>query len=82
MKKYKIAIAIPALIIAALNIFEIISSDVALPIMFICLAVICFMNAEISKEQGKNKLSVWWVIYAILILALVIFVISSKIWGF
>jgi len=81
MKIAKLVFSALTLLFAILGLTRVLSSDLALPITFVGLAVTMFLNAKEYKDKQQKRSAFYFLLVGIFLLLVTAYNVASIIWG-
>lgn len=81
MKTLKLILSGLTVAFAILGLTKAISTDISMPITFVCLALTEGVMAYDTNKRGDKKGAILYLVLAILLIAVTIYNVASKIWG-
>ena len=66
---------------AILGLTKALSTDITMPITFVCLAITMFITAKEYKDSDQKRSSVYFVLLGFFLLIVTAYNMISKIWG-
>ncbi len=81
MKNLKIFFSALTVAFAILGLTKALSTDITMPIMFICLAVTMLITSKEYKDKEQKNTSLYFLLLGIFLLIITAYNIASLIWG-
>ena len=81
MKNIKILFSALTVAFAILGLAKALSTDITMPIMFICLVITMFITAKEYKELNQKNTAVYFFLLGIFLLVITVYNLASIIWG-
>ena len=66
---------------AILGLTKALSTDITMPIMFVCLAITMFITAKEYKDKEQKNTGVYFLLLGIFLLVITAYNVASIIWG-
>ena len=66
---------------AILGLTKALSTDITMPIMFICMVITMFITAKEYKELNQKNMAVYFLLLGIFLLVVTVYNLASIIWG-
>ena len=66
---------------AILGLTKAVSTDITMPIMFVCLAITMFITSKEYKEKEQKNTAVYFLLLGIFLLIVTAYNVASIIWG-
>ena len=66
---------------AILGLTKAVSTDITMPIMFVCLAITMFITSKEYKEKEPKNTAVYFLLLGIFLLIVTVYNVASIIWG-
>lgn len=66
---------------AILGLTKAVTTDITMPIMFVCLAITMFMTSKEYKEKEQKNTAVYFLLLGIFLLIVTVYNVASMIWG-
>ncbi|MBP3596532.1 MAG: hypothetical protein J6J60_08825 [Clostridia bacterium] len=81
MKNLKLLFSSLTVALAILGLTKAISTDITMPIMFICLSITMFITAKEYKDKEQKSTAIYFMLLGIFLLLVTTYNIASIIWG-
>ena len=81
MKNLKLLFSALTVAFAILGLTKAVSTDITMPIMFICLSIIMFVTAKEYKDKKQKSMGVYFLLLGIFLLIVTAYNVASIIWG-
>lgn len=81
MKNIKILFSALTVAFAILGLTKALSTDITMPIMFICMVITMFITAKEYKDLKQRNTAVYFMIVGIFLLVVTVYNLASIIWG-
>ena len=81
MKNLKLLFSALTVAFAILGLTRAVSTDITMPIMFICLSIIMFITSKEYKEKEQKGTAIYFMLLGIFLLLVTAYNVSSIIWG-
>lgn len=81
MKNIKILFSALTVAFAILGLTKALSTDITIPIMFICMVITMFITAKEYKDLKQRNTAVYFMIVGIFLLVVTVYNLASIIWG-
>ena len=81
MRNMKLLFSALVVAFAILGLTKALSTDITMPIAFVCLAITMFITAKEYKDSEQKHSSVYFVLLGIFLLIVTVYNMISKIWG-
>ena len=81
MRNMKLLFSVLVVAFAILGLTKALSTDITMPITFVCLAITMFITAKEYKDSEQKHSSVYFVLLGIFLLIVTVYNMISKIWG-
>ena len=66
---------------AILGLTKAVSTDITMPIMFVCLAITMFITSKEYKDKKQKSTSIYFLLLGIFLLLVTAYNVASMIWG-
>lgn len=66
---------------ATLGLTKTLSTDITMPIMFICLSITMFITSKEYKEKEQKSIAIYFLLLGIFLLIITAYNVASLIWG-
>lgn len=66
---------------ATLGLTKALSTDITMPIMFICLAITMFITSKEYKDKEQKNTAVYFLLLGIFLTIITAYNVASMIWG-
>jgi len=81
MKNLKLFFSALTVVFAILGLTKTISTDISMPIMFVCLSTIMFITSKEYKDEKAKNTSIYFLLFGLFLLIVTIYNVASMIWG-
>lgn len=81
MNNLKLFFSALTIVFATLGLTKALSTDITMPIMFICLAITMFITSKEYKDKEQKNTSVYFLLLGMFLLIVTAYNIASIIWG-
>ena len=81
MKNLKLLFSALTVAFAILGLTKAISTDITMPIMFICLSITMFITSKEYKEKEQKGTAIYFMLLGIFLLLVTAYNVASLIWG-
>ena len=81
MKNLKLFFSASTVALATLGLTKALSTDITMPIMFICLAVTMFITSKEYKDKEQKNTSLYFLLLGIFLIIITAYNVASLIWG-
>ena len=81
MKNMKLFLSALTVTFAILGLTKILSTDISMPITFVCLASTMFITAKEYKDKQQKNSAIYFLLLGIFLLIVTLYNIASIIWG-
>lgn len=81
MKNLKLFFSALTVAFATLELTKALSTDITMPITFICLAVTMFITSKEYKDKEQKNTSLYFLLLGIFLLIITAYNVASLIWG-
>lgn len=81
MKNLKMFFSALTVAFAILGLTKALSTDITMPIMFVCLAITMFITSKEYKDKEQKNTAVYFLLLGIFLLLVTAYNIASIIWG-
>ena len=81
MKNIKILFSALTVVFAILGLTKALSTDITMPIMFICMVITMFITAKEYKNLKQKNTAVYFWIVGVFLLVVTAYNLASIIWG-
>lgn len=81
MKNLKLFFSALTVAFAILSLTKALSTDIAMPITFVCLATTMFITAKEYKDKQQKSTSRYFLLLGIFLLIVTAYNVASMIWG-
>ena len=80
MKNLKLLFSALTVAFAILGLTRAVSTDITMPIMFICLSITMFITSKEYKEKEQKGTAIYFMLLGIFLLLVTAYNVSSIIW--
>lgn len=81
MKNLKLLFSALTVAFAILGLTRAVSTDITMPIMFICLSITMFITSKEYKEKEQRSTAIYFMFIGIFLLLVTAYNVASLIWG-
>ena len=81
MKNLKLFFSASTVALATLGLTKALSTDIIMPITFICIAVTMFITSKEYKDKEQKNTSLYFLLLGIFLLIITAYNVASLIWG-
>ena len=81
MKNLKLFFSALTVSFAILGLTKALSTDITMPITFVCLATTMFMTSKEYKDKQQKNTAVYFFLLGLFLLIVTAYNVASKIWG-
>ena len=81
MKNLKLFFSALTVAFAILGLTKTISTDISMPIMFVCLSTTMFITSKEYKDKNAKSTSIYFLLLGIFLLIVTAYNVVSMIWG-
>ena len=81
MKNLKLFFSALTVAFAILGLTKALSTDITMPIMFICLATTMFITSKEYKDKEQKSTAVYFLLLGVFLLVVTVYNVASIIWG-
>ena len=81
MKNLKLFFSALTIVFATLNLTKTLSSDIAMPVTFICLSTTMFITAKEYKDKQHKNVALYFFLLGIFLLVVTLYNVASIIWN-
>ena len=81
MKNLKLLFSALTVAFAILGLTRAVSTDITMPIMFICLSITMFITSKEYKEKEQRGTAIYFMLLGIFLLLVTAYNVASIIWG-
>lgn len=81
MKNIKLLFSALTVAFVILGLTKALSTDITMPIMFICLAVTMLITSKEYKDKEQKNTSLYFLLLGIFLLIITAYNVASLIWG-
>ena len=81
MKNLKLFFSVLTVAFAILGLTKALSTDITMPIMFVCLAITMFITSKEYKDKEQKNISIYFLLLGIFLLIVTAYNVASMIWG-
>ena len=81
MKNLKLFFSALTVAFAILGLTKAISTDITMPIMFICLSITMFITSKEYKEKEQKSTEIYFMFLGVFLLLVTAYNVASIIWG-
>lgn len=81
MKNLKLLFSALTVAFAILGLTRSVSTDITMPIMFICLSITMFITSKEYKEKEQKSTAIYFMLLGIFLLLITAYNVVSIIWG-
>lgn len=81
MKNLKLFFSALTVAFATLGLTKALSTDITMPIMFICLSITMFITSKEYKEKEQKSTAIYFMLLGIFLLLITAYNVVSIIWG-
>lgn len=81
MKNLKMFFSSLTVAFAILGLTKALSTDITMPIMFVCLAITMFITSKEYKDKEEKNTAVYFLLLGIFLLIVTAYNVASIIWG-
>lgn len=81
MKNLKLLFSTLTVSFAILGLTKAISTDISMPVMFVCLSTTMFITSKEYKDKNAKKTSIYFLLLGIFLLIVTAYNVASMIWG-
>ncbi len=81
MKNLKLFFSALTVAFAILGLTKAVSTNITMPIMFVCLSTTMFITSKEYKDKKQKNTSVYFLLLGIFLLIVTAYNVASMIWG-
>ncbi|MBE6638987.1 MAG: hypothetical protein E7616_05990 [Ruminococcaceae bacterium] len=81
MKNLKLFFSALTVAFAILGLTKALTTDITMPIMFVCLATTMFITSKEYKDKQQKSTAVYFLLLGIFLLIVTAYNVASLIWG-
>ena len=81
MKNLKLFFSALTVAFAILGLTKALTTDITMPIMFVCLATTMFITSKEYKDKQQKSTAVYFLLLGIFLLIVTAYNVTSLIWG-
>ena len=81
MKNLKLFFSALTVAFAILGLTKALSTDITMPITFICLATTIFITSKEYKDKKQKNTAVYFLLLGLFLLIVTVYNVASLIWG-
>ncbi len=81
MKNLKLLFSVLTVAFGILGLTKALSTDITMPIMFVCLATTLFITSKEYKDKQQKSTAVYFLLLGIFLLIVTVYNVASLIWG-
>lgn len=81
MKNLKLFFSSLTVAFAILGLTKALSTDITMPIMFVCLAITMFITSKEYKDKQQKNTAVYFLLLGVFLLIVTAYNVASLIWG-
>ena len=81
MKNLKLLFSSLTVAFAILGLTKVLSTDITMPITFICLATSLFITAKEYKDKQQKTSAIYFLLLGVFLLVVTAYNVASIIWG-
>ena len=81
MKILKLFFSALTVAFGILGLTKALSTDITMPIMFVCLATTMFITSKEYKDKQQKSTAVYFLLLGIFLLIVTVYNVASLIWG-
>lgn len=81
MKKLKLFLSALTVAFAILGITKALSTDITMPIMFVCLTTTMFITSKEYKGKQQKGTAVYFLLVGMFLLVVTVYNVASILWG-
>ena len=81
MKNLKLFFSALTVAFAILGLTKALSTDITMPITFVCLATTMFITSKEYKDKQQKNLAIYFLLLGLFLLIVTAYNVASKIWG-
>lgn len=81
MNKLKLFFSALTVAFAILGLTRAVSTNITMPIMFVCLSTTMFITAKEYKDKKEKNTAIYFVLLGIFLLIVTVYNVASMIWG-
>lgn len=81
MKNLKLLFSVLTVAFGILGLTKALSTDITMPIMFVCLATTQFIISKEYKDKQQKSTAVYFLLLGIFLLIVTVYNVASLIWG-
>ncbi len=81
MKNLKLFFSALTVAFGILGLTKALSTDITMPIMFVCLATTMFITSKEYKDKQQKSTAVYFLLLGIFLLIVTVYNVASLIWG-
>ncbi len=81
MKNLKLLFSVLTVAFGILGLTKALSTDITMPIMFVCLATTLFITSKEYKDKQQKSTAVYFSLLGIFLLIVTVYNVASLIWG-
>ena len=81
MKNLKLFFSALTVSFAILGLTKALSTDITMPITFVCLATTMFITSKEYKDKQQKNTAVYFLLLGLFLLIVAVYNVASKIWG-
>ena len=81
MKNLKLFFSALTVAFAILGLTKALSTDITMPIIFVCLSATMFISSKEYKDKQQKSSSIYFLLLGVFLLTVTLYNISSIIWG-
>ena len=81
MKNIKLFFSALTVAFGILGLTKAVSTDITMPIMFVCLANTMFITSKEYKDKEQKSTAVYFLLLGVFLLVVTVYNVASIIWG-
>ena len=81
MKNLKLFFSALTVAFGILGLTKALSTDITMPILFVCLATTMFITSKEYKDKQQKSTAVYFLLLGIFLLIVTVYNVASLIWG-
>ena len=81
MKNLKLFFSALTVAFAILGLTKALSTDITMPIIFVCLSATMFISSKEYKDKQQKSASIYFLLLGVFLLAVTLYNVASIIWG-
>lgn len=81
MKNLKLFFSALTVVFGILGLTKSVSTEISMPIMFVCLALTMFIASKEYKDKQQKNTAIYFLLLGVFLLAVTVYNVAPMIWG-